>query len=372
MADIAVVQVLGGQDIDPELRPLAQGRCQSQADLAAIRSGLERACQDSLDEIEFPIIQAMGNKLGRAYPDCAVRFYVLLTDQSPWLCGYHGDDPAMWQRYGPTDGSLWQGVLQQWCQRRGIAITPVPLPIEADVVHGSADWDRLPERVAALLNRYFIAQSGNLHDRGRDRPLERLIVQHNSGTPALCGSLYLWGIEREMAGNCVQLAYTARDGSITLHAGAHWQWRLKAPQVHQLLDLQDFAGALRLIEGVEFPAKQVLRQRLGTLDRAASFNLPEAERLPYDPAIERIAIALWSESAFRRRGQWMHWCLRLAGAFELACHHYLVANHADWHWTEADFRVSVYADRVPSNRRDSFAIPITGVIKELLLRAVNA
>ncbi len=28
--------------------------------------------------------------------------------------------------------------------------------------------------------------------------------------------------------------------------------------------------------------------------------------------------AVWSEKAFRERGQWMQWYLRIAGAFELA------------------------------------------------------
>jgi hypothetical protein len=147
-----------------------------------------------------------------------------------------------------------------------------------------------------------------------------LLVQHSSGTPALSGALYLWGIEKKLDGTPVEFLYLSEQEELDSkpHFGGHWRWRLKVPQIRQLLDIQDFSGAIALLK--EHPNDR-LKQLLTQLDKAVSFNLGnrfDKQKQPRDRAIERIAIALWSETAFRRRGQWLHWYLRIAGAFELA------------------------------------------------------
>ncbi len=147
---------------------------------------------------------------------------------------------------------------------------------------------------------------------------ETLYIQHSSGTPALSSALYLWGIEQRLANKSVEFLYLSRqDEQVRQHDGSHWQWRLKVPQIRQLLAVQDFAGILQLVRG---DVGKDMEKQIRRLDRAVSFNLRELN-LGLDPegeVLERIAIACWSERAFRERGQWMHWILRVAGAFELA------------------------------------------------------
>jgi hypothetical protein len=154
--------------------------------------------------------------------------------------------------------------------------------------------------------------------------IDKIIVQHSSGTPALSSALYLWGIEQKLAKREIDFIYISRQESISYrHSGSHWQWRLKVPQIKQLLAIQDFAGAHELL--AEHP-NITLQETCQKLDRAVSFNIAgniadqNLVLTPSDEVIERISIALWSEKAFRERGQWMHWYLRVAGAFELALH----------------------------------------------------
>lgn len=155
--------------------------------------------------------------------------------------------------------------------------------------------------------------------------IDRVIVQHNSGTPALGSALYLWGIERKLAGLPIEFFYISRqnEGGVK-HSGDRWQWRLKVPQIEQLLAIQDFNGVRTLLDN----RQGELIEKVEKLDRAVSFNLGDPRKLklsPKEKVIERIAISLWSEKAFRQRGQWMHWYLRVAGAFELAI--YCLVEH---------------------------------------------
>jgi hypothetical protein len=174
----------------------------------------------------------------------------------------------------------------------------------------------MAKQVTEFLNQFIQNDQIRLLDN-QILSFETLFIQHSSGTPALSSALYLWGIEQRLEGRSVEFLYLSRQGEEPRqHDGSHWQWRLKVPQIRQLLAVQDFAGILQLVKG---DVSKDMERQLRRLDRAVSFNLRELNLglNPEREVLERIAIACWSEQAFRERGQWMHWILRIAGAFEL-------------------------------------------------------
>lgn len=168
---------------------------------------------------------------------------------------------------------------------------------------------------------------------GESMPVEKITVQHSSGTPALNGALYLWGIERKLTGKPIDFVYISEQKECEPHSGTHWQWHLKVPQIRELLKIQDFSGALQILQSHPHSIEEIAT-KLQELDRAVSLNLTGRENLAgREGIIERVAIAVWSETAFRDRRQWMHWYLRVAGAFELAI--LLLVEHqgnGDYEW----------------------------------------
>ena len=100
--------------------------------------------------------------------------------------------------------------------------------------------------------------------------------------------------------------------------------------------MQDFSGAAQSLKEApeEYGYLKDIKQELEFLDKAVSFNITDiAEEIvkkiyeeqnkqaldAKDSIIERVSIALWSERAFRQRSHWMHWYLRMAGAFPCPC-----------------------------------------------------
>ncbi|WLT40406.1 hypothetical protein NON20_24295 (plasmid) [Synechocystis sp. B12] len=132
-----------------------------------------------------------------------------------------------------------------------------------------------------------------------------------------------------------------------------------------MLDLQDFSGARELTSDTAFSNAQYIRKELNKLDKLISFNLTEIKHdLSLDEQIiERIAIALWSEKGYRQRGKWMSWITTMAGAFELACNHYLTTQD-DWFWQEKEITVSLGNELISKDKH--FFIPIGKLVESLL------
>ena len=228
--------------------------------------------------------------------------------------------PDVWNKTIASDGFWWKEVLTAWCEQQEIQLFPIHLNIDPNMEHGVADWEGMAtlfkKQLANLIQ--FEEDSIQFHpEQGQPTPIDEIIIQHSTGTPATSSALYLWGIEQKLAGKDVDFIYISRQNT-NFHSGEQWQWRFKVPQIQQLFDIQDFSGALQLLS--DYPDGD-FKENIKNLDRAISFNLtdlPDIDNTPKGQVIERIAIALWSERAFRERGQWMHWYLRVAGAFELA------------------------------------------------------
>jgi len=318
-----ILQILGETDISVDSQHgkemLKEPTLDDVQEVAKIN---ENELTEDLERIDFPLIREIHEQQDNedAY------FGIILTDQRPWLQALENElSPDAWMEYIASDGIWWKNILNAWCEEKGINWFPIDLPIhhEEGEDNGVADWEKMARLVKETLHSLidFRKKAIRVSPPEGDRDaidIDQLIIQHSSGTPALSGALYLWGIEQKLDKQNVEFAYLARENATPFHSGNQWQWRFKAPQIKQLLDIQDFAGASSLLEG--YFSKDLIK-KVNHLDRAVSFNLvnlPGVNQSARGKVIERIAIALWSERAFREKGQWMHWYLRVAGAFELA------------------------------------------------------
>ena len=279
----------------------------------------EEELREDLERVDFPLIRQIQNQIQNQQKQ-ELHFGIILTNQLNWL--EQQDMPDYdWSEFISSDGFWWENVLTAWCEQQDINLFPIHLPISTEIQGGVADWEGmarlLKEKLANLIE--FENNLIQFHpDPGQHIPIDEIIIQHSSGTPATSSALYLWGIEQKLAGKKVDFVYISRQDTLpNFHSGQQWQWRFKIPQIQQLFDIQDFSGAHELLSN--HPDNN-LKTQVRYLDRAVSFNLQLADidDTPKGQVIERIAIALWSERAFRERGQWMHWYLRVAGAFELA------------------------------------------------------
>jgi hypothetical protein len=376
MAHTLIVQVLGNSDVHlngkKAAEHLKEWECTSEEDLREIQESIEADCENNINQLDFPMIRLLNQEIQIREQDSRVTFCFLLTNQRQWLKERHQDDPDIWREFGHTDGLIWQKVLVQWCKMNQIDCIWLELKLGGHVTNGVADWEKIAPIMTELLNSNFVSSRNNLYNSHRNLSIDKFYIQHSSGTPALCSALYLWGIEQKLANRNVEFVYISRESvnrnedSFNFHRGSHWQWRLVAPQIEQLLELQDFSGACELVNSSVFENARVLQRRLKNLDRLISFNLIDIRQnlSLNEQVIERIAIALWSEKGFRQRGQWMHWILRMSGAFELTCNHYLVQNQEDYYWRERDFGICLWNKTISENEK--FWIPISILVKDLL------
>ncbi len=314
-----IVQVLGNSDIQVDgedgLKKLERLYFLNDFQEQALLN--EKNFIQDLDRVSFPLVQKLYSNLSA---DADILFAFILTDQIRWIQNWN-DTPEGWSSVITLDGIWWEKILLAWCQSQNIICYPIRLDVDPGIRNGAADWEGMAESVDPLLGKYIVFENNSIYfkpEEGDRILLEKIIVQHNSGTPALSGALYLWGIEQKLAGNNIDFVYISeQEIDCYTHPGKHWQWRLKVPQIRELLEIQDFSGAFKLLD-LCHPRYQDLAESFSFLDRSVSLNLEGRNIEGRDSIIERISIALWSEKAFRDRSQWMHWYLRIAGALELA------------------------------------------------------
>lgn len=351
-----LIQVLGNSDV---LLGTGKGvESLKGNDLEVVQYYSETIAQDikdGLETIDFPLIRQFKD----AYRESdRLYFAIILTDQRDWI-EKQNIMGEQWNQIIASDGIWWQDLLQEWCKQHEIEVYPIILKIDADIQNGAADWDGMAFLIENCLSQHIHKPNKKTifspDSVGKEIEIDRVIVQHNSGTPALGSALYLWGIERKLAGLPIEFFYISRqeEGGVK-HSGDRWQWRLKVPQIEQLLAIQDFNGVLTLLD----KNKKDLLKKVRHLDRAVSLNIKGLGLQPREKIIERIAISLWSEIAFRERGQWMHWYLRVAGAFELAIYCLVERQgNGDYQWvsdntgktsleytknvTDPDFRLNI-------------------------------
>lgn len=306
----------------------------------------------SPNKINFPIIKKLNNNLSSSETD--ILFCFILTDQSDWLKNHARIN---FKSVAKKDGIHWENSLKDWCKQQKINCHTIQFLVNPNTDNGVADWEDMAQDIEKLLNNYIEFSEDSMGFKSTNNneneslnllpvPIDKIIIQHSSGTPALSSSLYLWGIERKIEGRNIEFVYVSEqdedededENNCEIHSGSHWQWRLKVPQIQELLKIQDFSGAIQLVKThQEYQQLEDILNLLKELDHAVSFNLSEHPSFPTpkDAVIERIAIALWSETAFRERGQWMHWYLRVAGAFELAIYCLLEKQgNGNYHWKE--------------------------------------
>jgi len=314
-----VLQILGNNDVrvDSEQGTSKLAACYTLEDVRELATDNDQELGNDLDRIDFPLIRSLWESRDS---DTLLHFAILLTNQQAWIEHHHISGQELSDLI-TSDGYWWRNLLQTWCQKQGIPHDLIILDIDPNLDNGVANWDQMANVIEQELQPKFAFNSnGVVFQNTSDSAInaQKLIVQHSSGTPALSGALYLWGLEQQLAKNPIDFVYMSRqDSQPYFHTGTHWQWRLKVPQIEQLLEIQDFSGVKTLIQ--DHPDNN-LKIKLDQLDRAVSFNLSaKRQKLSAEEDIlERISIALWSEKAFRERGQWMQWYLRIAGAFELA------------------------------------------------------
>jgi hypothetical protein len=348
-----VLQILGTSDVVVGGKP---GREQITGfdlhEMQAIAQDIRDELLGNLNRVDFPLIRQAHQYLAES-PELVV----LLTDQTDWFLAHPATGEG-WREIISSDGHWWEEVLLAWAENQGIRCHCVRFRVPPEVESGVADWEGMAKQVTEFFNQFI--QNSQIHLPNRQvLSFETLFIQHSSGTPALSSALYLWGIEQRLAGRAVEFLYLSRQGEEPRqHDGSHWQWRLKVPQIRQLLAVQDFAGILQLVKG---DVSTRMEKQIRRLDRAVSFNL-QALNLGLNPEaeiLERLAIACWSERAFRERGQWMHWILRIAGAFELVLKCLLVQQgQGQFVWQRQEDRsVDLFHEHEPV-----FA-PITGIAK---------
>ncbi|VXD16952.1 hypothetical protein [Planktothrix paucivesiculata] len=366
-----VLQILGNNDVRVDSKEGTEqlGRCYTLEEVRYMAEGNDEDLGNDLDRIDFPLIRSLWES---REPDTLLHFVILLTNQQAWIEHHHISGQELSDLI-TSDGYWWRNLLQSWCQKQGISHDLMILDIDPNLDNGVANWDQMAKFVEEQLNPKFAFNSkGIVFENTSDSVkinAQKLIIQHSSGTPALSSALYLWGLEQQLAKNPIEFVYMSRqDSQPYFHTGTHWQWRLKVPQIEQLLEIQDFSGVKTLIQ--DHPDNN-LKIKLDQLDRAVSFNLSaKRQKLSAeDDILERISIALWSEKAFRERGQWMQWYLRIAGAFELAiaCLIEYKGGNA-YHW-ERDHKTQKPILKYQEKNQNSpieFRLEITPRVKDLL------
>jgi hypothetical protein len=371
MRTALVLQILGNNDVrvDSEQGTSQLAACYTLADVRDLATDNDQELGNDLDRIDFPLIRSLWES---REPDTLLHFVILLTNQQAWIEHHHISGQELSDLI-TSDGYWWRNLLQSWCQKQEIPHDLIILDIDPNLDNGVANWDQMAKFVEEQLNPKFAFNSqGIVFENTSDSVkvnAQKLIIQHSSGTPALSSALYLWGLEQQLAKNPIEFVYMSRqDSQPYFHTGTHWQWRLKVPQIEQLLEIQDFSGVKTLIQ--DHPDNN-LKIKLDQLDRAVSFNLSaKRQKLSAeDDILERIAIALWSEKAFRERGQWMQWYLRIAGAFELAiaCLVEYQGGNA-YHW-ERDYKTQKPILKYQEKNQNSpieFRLEITPRVKDLL------
>ncbi len=276
---------------------------------------------EEIERVDFPQIRQVWQEYAKEGKQEDVYLGVILTQQSSWLASHQNLESQAIQEIIASDGYWWRNILEYWCKQQQINYYPIPLEISSHIDKGAADWEGMAELVNQRFNQLILAQKNTLFfqtTKEEKVEIEKIVIQHSSGTPALSSALYLWGIEQKLAKQPVEFVYISKENSrYYSHEGNHWRWRLKVPQIQQLIAIQDFSGVLTIAENY---LTEGIEQKLKTLDYAVSLNVAALKLglTPRQEVIERIAIALWSEKAFRERGQWMHWYMRIAGALELA------------------------------------------------------
>lgn len=340
-----VLQIMGETDVLFESKYGKQHLKEKKSTIEGVQKEMKllyEELSEDLGLIDFPLIRQMKEQQDNQEE---VYYGIILTDQRPWLQAPQRELPKHDAKdYIASDGIWWKDILNAWCQKEEINWFPIHLQIHQEGEgedNGVADWEKMARLVKETFQSLIKFQKKAIRvfppeqEDGID--INKLIIQHSSGTPALSGALYLWGIEQKLAKQNVEFAYLAREDFTLFHSGNQWQWRFKAPQIKQLLDIQDFEGANNLLQD---HFSEDLQNKVEELDRAVSFNLvnlPGVDQTAEGKVFERIAIALWSERAFREKKQWMHWYLRVAGAFELAIR-FLVKKQAPnkYHWETID------------------------------------
>jgi hypothetical protein len=218
--------------------------------------------------IKLPLIEELKSKNS---PGEEYSFCIILTDQTEWI-RVHADD-AHKQKIANSDGHWWKDILTSWSTENLADIHLIDLKVSADVTNGAADWEGMAEQLHNILDREICLDDEQISVN--KTIFNKIIIQHSSGTPALISALYLWGIEKKLAGVKIEFTYISdKNGNSesTVHDGSHWQWRLKVPQIHQLLEIQDFAGVHVLMKD-EQHVKQEIKENLDLLDRAISLVL---------------------------------------------------------------------------------------------------
>lgn len=291
--------------------------------------------QEGKTDFDFPLISKLLTATEGITHNNAL-FCFLLTDQTEWQ-SQRSETGQGWANVVAKDGIWWKDILATWCETHKIQHYSFPLKIEPHIQNGTADWEGMAEKVDQLFEDLiqFKGQVISFEPAENESiPIDKIIVQHSSGTPALNGALYLWGIKRKLRAANLEFVYISEEYlECKTHSGYHWQWHLKVPQIQELLKIQDFSGALQILKShydaesaflsqsaasLDLEKYKKLVKDLEQLDRAVSLNLTDRPSLTgREGIIERVAIALWSEQAFRERSQWMHWYLRVAGALEL-------------------------------------------------------
>jgi hypothetical protein len=394
MKNILVLQILGNSDVKYVQGTDTKDRgsdilsgCHHLQDIKESLSLLKEDHQSSLSTLEFPIIKQLQEDLSQKYPNTQIYWGIILTDQTPWMqmqiekqnIGAEG-----WSNIIATDGIWWEDFLSEWFinQNQSHFFIKLSLDPSTENENGVANWDQMAKIISPLLEEKIhlknqqIEIKPTVEIKPTTKPpttLQQIIIQHSSGTPALSSALYLWGLEKKLAGYPIRFAYLANNEitqktSTHLHKGSHWQWRLKKPQVLQLLQAQNFSGAIALL-GSDCPKPQTLTN-LEKLDNLASLNLQACNPnlSAQDDVLERIAIALWTESNLRRTGQWANWILRTAGAIELALLCLVKHQGQDFQWSRGKLKSILYHPQAPDY---GFVMEAKKITQELLTQGTH-
>jgi hypothetical protein len=296
MLKLLILQILGNSDVkyqgDEGIKSL---KGNSLDEVRYYAEEIEKEVQQDLQIIDFPLIKQIKDFYKN---DNELYFCPVLTDQINWISrqNKYGND---WNKIIASDGIWWHNSLEMWCQHQDLRYSPLVLEVPSDIPNGVADWEKMAHLINTNLSEKIKLEQGKINFDGVE--IDKVIIQHSSGTPALSSALYLWGIEQKLANYPLEFIYLSRqDSTPNQHDGKHWQWRLKVPQIEQLLSIQDFSGVRALVESPDISDK--LKKKINKLDRAVSFNI-EAMGLSgltsEEKVKERIGIALWSEKAFR-------------------------------------------------------------------------
>ncbi len=377
MTRYLVLQVLGNSDV----RQLgAQAKEKGSDVLQELRAYDQRSLQEAIQilkedieygntQIDFPLIERLHKHLSNE-DTAEIYWMIILTDQVKWMkenesrIGTEG-----WRNMVTSDGCWWRSFLEDWFNQNKYLYSLIDLSVDPKFQNGVADWDGMAKTIAPLLKDWVEFKGERIDLKGQNYRADKILIQHSSGTPALSSALYLWGIEQKLTGQPVEFAYLSVDEGqnqekVSIHQGSHWQWRLKKPQVIKLLEMQDFSGAIQLL-GSDCPDQKTLKD-LQDLDRRSAFNLRNMKLLPEKDGLERIAIALWTERVLRRGGQWANWCLRVAGAMELALFYLVEQRGEKFKWKQEELKV-ILDHHLNYPPELGFRLGIEKVVTELLI-----